>query len=48
MAGVCVGFVSALWVVRRAVVRGDFRARIGWEGSCRVGRESGDGETVST
>jgi hypothetical protein len=48
MAGVCVGFVSALWIVRRTVVRGDFRARIRWEGCCGVGRESGDGETGST
>jgi hypothetical protein len=29
-SGVCVGFVGALWIVRGSVVRGDFRAMIGW------------------
>ena len=36
-SGVCISFVGALWIVRGAVVRGDFRARIRWEGSCRLG-----------
>jgi hypothetical protein len=36
-SGVSVGFVGALWIVRGTVVRGDFRAMISWEGSCRVG-----------
>jgi hypothetical protein len=48
MAGVGVGLVGALWIVRGTVVRGDFSAKIGWEGSCGVGRESRDRETVST
>jgi hypothetical protein len=44
MAGVGVGFVGALWIIWWLVVRGDFSAktRISWEGSCRVGGESGD------
>jgi len=48
MAGVGVGFVGTLWIVWGTVVRGDFSAKISWEGSCGVGRESRDRETVST
>lgn len=42
IAGVGVGFVSTLWIVWWLVVRGDFSAKIGWEGSRGVGGESGD------
>jgi len=42
MAGIGVGFVGALWIIWRLVVRGDFGAKISWKGSRGVGGESGD------
>lgn len=47
IAGVCVGFVGTLWIVWWLVVRGDFSAKISWEGSCRVDGESGGREAFS-
>jgi hypothetical protein len=48
IAGVGVGFVGALWIIWWwLVVRGYFSAKISWEGSCRVGGESGDWEALS-
>jgi len=43
-ASVGIGFVSALWIIRWSVVRGDFSAKISWEGSCGIGGESVDRE----
>ncbi len=42
MAGVGVSFVGAVWVVWWLVIRSDFGAKIGREGSRGVGGESGD------